>query len=791
MHKGFLDTALKTSAVGALVVATLCVGSLGLSQLSPPEDGAPNSALAQADIRLARSGVSPSPGGASSSEDFSLQLDRIGNRLEQINDRMSRVGQTQSDVAQLGESLATTRRTVEETSSRLQNELTDMRVASEVELRDVNRQLGNLSNGYDRIERSLDQHRNDLASAIESHQQTVTAKVAAMDGSLSSVKSELAQLRTASFPGYSARSAAPLARNPGQLSAPVIASRSGVPSATGSQESRLEPSPTEAPAKLVPSPSTLLDGIDTEGAEPLATPDSPPGSAAPDWQRPDVELPPDGSSSGEHDRLPGTVFQKSDEARWNVTPMSHTTVVDSKEAIQQIVAASPSSETQRTVVPPLPFPEPLQQPRAATSSSGPQPLASTLAPSIPEVIDTPPLPNDQSIQIPETDDVNSSILPADRVFDIKATVIHLEATRPVDLEPAGARTLNPASTATTYGTPWTHNAVAYELLRLVKDRSMAGIVGRGSTTIRPDETAVLAIGHLCPHCNEVNGFENGDRLVVEAGSGNDRLPTFHISSRPATDTDVLHSFLESDLTPEHGGTFVITEEGVEGTVGTSATDPGTEARFMQRLVVLSFYERSSPDDPTSFSEAGADLTFEGIPVLQLAGSSVPAVEPVSVSAGESYSSGKTASSSTAYTPLRRLETPVVFLPPPEPASSVSAPREPEQEYVLTHATVAPSPQQLHADRLNGDYCEICQKVHAEKTPVNSKQPTGVIGSLIRRVRGSSESESSPVTNAAYTEASDVKARAAADYPLATEDDSTRKPKRRRYVTKPGNRRSSR
>ena len=379
-----------------------------------------------------------------------------------------------------------------------------------------------------------------------------------------------------------------------------------------------------------------------------------------------------------------------------------------------------------------------------------------------------------------------------REFDVETTVIHVAASRPVDVEPAGVRMLNPELSTTAYGLPWTHDAVTHELLRKISLRTEASIAGRQRTTINSDGAENLSIGSSCPHCNEIHGFESGDRLILTAGSATDKVQRFHVTSEVARSGGPLESIPDFDLTPLAGRTYVISEEAIEGTVEEAiSTDEKlvpihgvltpvsgplktrVTTQLMQRLVVMTFRERNTAPTAvgSTVSTATGDAAGKNKPQAPLV---LPAPKP-------------------AQQPIAKQLTPVkkhpVFLPPPAPVSALRAPAvNSNVEFVTTNASQNLSPKVLHAGHQTDDKpCEICEQKHGQQGSADAEEPAAKppgnsFLNWFRRVRGES-SDSEELTTADFQID-----QSESDEPKT---DTTNENQQRRYVVKPGNRRAVR
>ena len=353
--------------------------------------------------------------------------------------------------------------------------------------------------------------------------------------------------------------------------------------------------------------------------------------------------------------------------------------------------------------------------------------------------------------------------------------------------------LNPELSTTAYGQPWSHDAVTHELLRKISLRTAATIAGRQQTSITSAGTERLSIGSSCPHCNEVHGFEAGDRLILSAGPADDKVQRFHIVSEVASGGNELDSMPQFDLTPLANQTYVICEEAVEGTVEESV-EPGDEklvpihgvltpvsgpsetrvsTQLMQRVVVMTFRDVNAKSTDRVLTSATRPAT--GNKIQQVAPIALPAPEPAKQNVVKK---------------LTRVKQSPVFLPPPAP-SKQSPLTASNAEFVATLSGSQSSKIQRANHEQDGDYCEVCEQTHgrsASKTadaaePASKKEDRSFLD-WFRRVRSeSTDSEPGNVTNADFqVNESKVETKV---------PQSTVRKSQRRFVTKPGNRRSVR
>lgn len=751
MQKGFLDTALRVTAIATMIIMTLCVASFGLSKLRTPEQK-----LADATGNREHSnGVSPhfstdsaptsdaSLGRPAEPDPLAEHLDRLGKRLEELASTVSRERATQSEIARLADSMQVARQQADLSNTKIQHELGNLRVTSEVELRDLNRQIDTVAEKSNRLEREVVEQRTGILSALENQRSAIASQVAKLEGSLDNVHSELSQLRTKSQAALASAQAARL-HSVGPLTS------------------------------LTPVPGEHIS--DRE--------DSPEHDAT--WQEP-LNLDSSVSVKASRSATQPTV-QTATSTGWKVSPMSHS--VPQHELPTRVtipglsLPPAPPAEPFPTTLPPMP-----ESSRRTRSGMIQAPLKSTLAPSVssrpnrvPEIIE---LPSPDELVITQISDTASTVAgcPA-REYQVHTTVIHITADRPVDVEPAGVRMLNPELSTTAYGLPWSHDAVTHELLRKISLRTAATITGTQHVTISSEGTEGVSIGSSCPHCNEVHGFEAGDRLVLKAGPACDDVQRFRVVSQVAGGGNELGSLPPFDLTPMSSQTYVISEEAVEGTVEETVSTSGEKlvpihgvltpvsgptktnvsTQLMQRVVVMTFRDvNASP------AIAATKIVEKILP---------PA--PFSVSKPAEQVVVK------KLTPVKRHP---VFLPPPAAPTSNRTPQvDSNVEFVATSLRNNSSEIERASHQQDEGYCEVCEKKHgrddslvtASEEPNEKKQDRSLLD-WFRRVRSDSTDTDSKIQNA--------------DFEISNEKPgqgrlSTATPKpQREYTIKPGNKRA--
>lgn len=748
MQKGFLDTALRITAIAAMIIMTLCVASFGLSKLRAPDQkvaaGAESSDLPHGATR--RPGAGNGRGGSADRDPLAEHLDRLGKRLEDLASTVSRERATQSELARLADSMQAARQQADLSDTKLQQEMGNLRVTSQVELRDLKRQIDTVAEKSQRLEQEVVEQRAGIRSALESQRNTIATQVARLEGGLDDVHSELLELRTKSQSALAFSRAA-----------------------------RLQP------AGPLNSPSPIPGDHATDNAKSIENDAT--------WKEPVVL---DSSVSLDISKpVNQRAVQTATSTGWKVSPMSHAV----PEPLSKITMPKlslppvPPAESVPATLPPVP-----KAARRTRSGIIKAPLRSTLSPSasvrpsrVPEIVEVPSPDEPVITQI----SANSSTFAEcpNREFEVQTTVIHIAATRPVDVEPAGVRMLNPELSTAAYGQPWSHDAVTHELLRKISLRTDATIAGRQQTMISSDGTERLSIGSSCPHCNEVHGFEAGDRLVVKAGPACDDVQRFHVISEVAGGGNELDSLPEFDLTPMTNQTYVISEEAVEGTVEEAVATSEEElvpihgvltpvsgptktkvtTQLMQRVVVMTFRDVNA-----KLAERKVTMPTVSKGVLPPPALTLP--EPAKQVAVKKL------------TPVRRHP---VFLPPPAPVTESKSPLfDSNVEFVATGLKNSSPGIKRAGHKQADDDCEVCEKNHGPEDSLviapeksDDKENGKSFLNWFRRVRSESTDTDSEIQNADF-EVSDDKLR------RVTSTSKSRK-SQRRYVTKPSNRRAIR
>ena len=175
VQKGLFDTALQVTTIASMIVVTLCVAAFGLFKLHRPEgriaSANPSSVLHDDSIRNTSSNL---PGSGSRTvrpavlNPLSEHLERLGNRLDElVASKITRERSTQSEIALLADSMHAVQHQADLSGTRLQAAVGNLRVSSEVQLRDLNRQVNGVSENSQRLEREMLEHRAGILSARE------------------------------------------------------------------------------------------------------------------------------------------------------------------------------------------------------------------------------------------------------------------------------------------------------------------------------------------------------------------------------------------------------------------------------------------------------------------------------------------------------------------------------------------------------------------------------------------------------------------------------------------------
>lgn len=732
VRKGFSDTAIRLTAIAGTIIVTLCVVSFGLTQLKPSgsnfnPDQSAESALARRQDSAAsfaathRAGLDPEP--------VARHLEQLEKQLKAISRNVSCDQDMRAKIGRLTNLIEAARQQDDLSDTRLHQEIGALRVNHEVELRDLNRQVGTVVEKSQKLERDILEHRTGVLSALENQRSTLEGQVARLEGGLKDV-----QFRLSTLPHEPKPAVAAAESNTIHSFAPL----------------------TEVPSR---TSSTVIK----------------PEASNPTWKKPVVL---DAATAPElSDSEPASVSRKATSAGWKVSPMSHSTPA---------IRPSLPAPARPTLAPPAPSasgpadekPSPLPKSlRPAAASPIRAPLKSTLAPPsaerrvrVPEIVE---ISHSADLERVSSESTVPALDQTDPKHDIRVSVIHVAATRPVDVEPAGVRMLNPELSTTSYGLPWTHEAVTHELLRKVSQRAQASIAGRQQVSARETAASEFSIGYSCLHCNELHGFEAGDRLKLESQSTDDANPRFHVVSSVSGSGRSLKSIPAFDLKPVPGQTYVISEEAVEGTI--QETDPAIaqpEMQLMQRLVVITFVNN---DSPTSSNAINTAASSKSTPETVVAKNTIALPSPESAP-------------TMSVKKLKPVRQHPVFLPPPEPSHNArTLTTDSGIEFVGATLDSAESPQQTHRSPHQSSHsCEICERKHSASTSDPDVAEThaedeqaGPLVSWFQRVSGRSSESETEVTTAEF----EMNASKPVTIPMHAKNDH-----HRRYVTKPGNRR---
>lgn len=755
MRKGFLDTALRITATASMIIVTLCLVSFGLSQLRQHGNEMATETASPGNQNPAiQSSTGHTPGSSTAQisqtqlpgrDPLAEPLEKLEKQLEKLSTNVSQNRSMEAEIARLADSMQVTRQETDRSDTRLHQELGSLRVTNEIELRDLNRQVSTVVEKSQKLEREMLEQRTGIFSALENQRHNLESQVARLEGGLKEVHSKLSDI--------------PRFRQPALPVTQGTAVNSLSP---------LAPVPTERSTNSIKSKTTTTT-----------------------WKEPVVldHIPEPRDSASKTTRSAATATSTG----WKVSPMSHS--------VPASTSLAPAPQIQLPPVPPAvdlpsekrsPLPKSL---RPAAASPIRAPLKSTLAPPSATSLSRVP----EIVEISHSADADASVtrntsgsspigLPAGKM-GVKVTVIHVAASRPVDVEPAGVRMLNPELSATPYGLSWTHEAVTNELLGRVSLRTTASIAGRQQLSITPDETRQFSMGSSCPHCNEVHGFEAGDQLTLHSKPSSTSIGQFHVTSRIAGMDKPLKSIPDFDLTPEPGQTYVISEEAVEGTIeeplaspqdepvpGYETTTPRaatrTKTQLMQRLIVITFLDRnaSTASDMANTTESKGKSRNTSAATETIA---LPAPEPAR---------------QMAVMKLKPVRQHPVFLPPPErPSNREHVAERSAIEFVGAGMAPDTSSALTHASHKNDEQpCEICAKKLASDTvdqqnsePSDESEDGNILVQWFRKVRGDATESSSGITTAEF----ELHPSHPTAFPLSEKDNH-----QRRYVTKPGNRR---
>ncbi len=162
MKNGSFDLAFRTMTIGLLMFLVLSIVSVGIHSLQPGAGNAPSQQLASGSGPIAQP-LRVDDSARITDEirrEFTSSLGRVSDRLTGIEQRFATLTSGGSDVptaqdAQLRASIETTQRRLEQLGDRLTDRIQNIHVASEVELRDLNRQLTQLVNEQQQIQEEV------------------------------------------------------------------------------------------------------------------------------------------------------------------------------------------------------------------------------------------------------------------------------------------------------------------------------------------------------------------------------------------------------------------------------------------------------------------------------------------------------------------------------------------------------------------------------------------------------------------------------------------------------------
>ncbi|MHC4874877.1 MAG: hypothetical protein ACYTGL_00175 [Planctomycetota bacterium] len=268
MKNGSFDLAFRTMTIGLLMFLVLSIVSVGIHSLQPGAARSSSQQLASSGGQVIGVPVAQPLRVDDSARitdemrrEFASSLGRVSDRLTGIEQRFATLTPGSSDVptaqdAQLRASIETTQRRLEHLGDRLTDRIQSIHVASEVELRDLNRQLAHLVDEQQQIQEEvvnvrvaaerglrpakLAQVRSDRAVSQNSDP-SLSTRQARLSKNLEAMVTELATLRE-------------------QLQAVQLAAAKLEPSAPGSEDQRV------AISLKVPQPGSKTSL--PEGSEP-------------------------------------------------------------------------------------------------------------------------------------------------------------------------------------------------------------------------------------------------------------------------------------------------------------------------------------------------------------------------------------------------------------------------------------------------------------------------------------------------------------------------------------------
>ena len=189
-----------------------------------------------------------------------------------------------------------------------------------------------------------------------------------------------------------------------------------------------------------------------------------------------------------------------------------------------------------------------------------------------------------------------------RRFEIRLTALHIDGSEMTSLEQAGVHSSNLLLTGTS------HQALVDQTLDRAGRKSTANQVHSDLQTVSLGEKGLFAIGHLCQHCNEVDGVGSSDVLLIVPTETTGDGVTFTAAGRSRTSHNTLTSlatmvFTVSSKELADGYTTLIAEVPQEGTIEDDAAKAGPRfsifggsrkqavaEQFVQRVSVVTIRE---------------------------------------------------------------------------------------------------------------------------------------------------------------------------------------------------------
>lgn len=216
VSNGFFETALRVAMIGVLIVLVMCIATLATNKTDSESQMSQRFASGRGgeESRLTSNPSSRDFANARSLDSRLPQNERIpdyrnreqqygGNpgstnsiaqRLKSIELRLGKTIESGTPNGLAEETNASTRRTLNDIGSRLTEQLSSMRVASEVELRDLSRQVERLTAHQDRLQTQLREQQGGFADQLQAERSEVRNQVAAVAADIRSVQTQMAAL---------------------------------------------------------------------------------------------------------------------------------------------------------------------------------------------------------------------------------------------------------------------------------------------------------------------------------------------------------------------------------------------------------------------------------------------------------------------------------------------------------------------------------------------------------------------------------------------------------------------